>query len=171
MIQKICCCLAALLALAGCNEKIDPIRFPETNEYIVDGSLTGTNMHFVGTAKSTDAQGNEWVDTEARFETAGLRTLVLYMHRTRFSAGMPAMEMRMYDLEYTGQGNGIAFSADRIVPQLQVKDLGWQPMEAYALTDVEIRIEGVRCAVRFACDVPRVGRYTVEYEGRLYIEE
>ena len=44
-------------------------------------------------------------------------------------------------------------------------------MEAYALENVEIRIEGVRCSVRFSCDVPRVGRYTVEYEGRLYIEE
>lgn len=172
MIRNICCCLAAALALVACNDSDkETLRFPETNDRIENGRLTGSNMQFLGTATSTDAAGNQFVDTEAHFETAGLETLVLYMHRTRFSAGMPAMEMRMHDLAYTGHDKSIAYTAERVVPQLQVKDLGWQPMEAYALENVEIRIEGVRCSVRFSCDVPRVGRYTVEYEGRLYIEE
>lgn len=172
MIRNICCCLVAAFALVACNDSDEEkLRFPETNDFIEEGSLTGTNMHFLGSATSTDAAGNRYVDEEAHFETAGLERLVLYMHRTRFSAAMPAMEMRMYDLDYTGSGKSIAYTAERVVPQLNVKDLGWQPMEAYALENVEIRIEGVRCTVRFSCDVPRVGRYTVAYEGRLYIEE
>ncbi len=171
MLKKLCFCLAALCALAACNDdKEDPIRYPETNECIENGQLTGTNMHFLGTATSTDSRGNVFTDTEARFETAGLATMMLYMHQTRFSAAMPAMEMRMPHLAYTGSGKTVAFSAGRVVPELSVKNLGWQPMEAYALTDVDIRIEGVRCSVRFTCDVPRVGLYTVEYEGRLFVE-
>lgn len=171
MIRNICCCLVAAFALAACNNSNEePIRFPETNEYLVDGSLTGTNMHFLGTSTSTDDRGNRFTDELAHFETAGLETLVLYMHQTRFSAAMPAMEMRLHDLAYTGSDDTLVFAADRVVPELHIKDLGWKPMEAYALSDVEIRIEGVRCTVRFSCDVPRVGFYTVAYEGRLFVE-
>lgn len=172
MIRNICCCLLAAFALVACNDDDKPsIRFPKTNDRIEDGRLTGTNMHFTGISTSTDAQGNEYVDAKAHFETAGLNTLMLYMHQTRFAAAMPAMEMRMPNLAYTGKDKTVVFTADRVVPELQIKDLGWNPMDAYALTDVEIRIEDTRCSVRFACDVPRVGRYTVAYEGRLYIEE
>ncbi len=172
MMKKFGCIVLALFALTACSDNDDNGggRFPETNDCIENGSLTGRNMHFVGTTTSTSADGNVFTENDAHFETAGLEQMVLYMHKTRFAAAMPAMEMRMPGLDYTGNGKSLTVEAERVVPELSVKDLGWQPMEAYALTDVSIRIDDVTCTIRFSCDVPRVGFYTVEFAGRLYVE-
>lgn len=163
----------AALALTACNDDSDDApRFAAENTRIEDGSLTGSNMHFLGTATATSADGAAYVDRQAEFEFAGLDNFTLYMHRTRFAAAMPALEMRLFDQPYT-PGTGAAFSFDltSVVPEVRLPDANggyaWTPLEAYTLTEVAGSVEGTVCRVGFTCNVPRLGTYRVEYEGRL----
>ena len=48
---------------------------------------------------------------------------------------------------------------------------GYQPLPSYTLTEVEGSIDGVNCRVSFTCNVPRLGTYRMEYEGRLIIKK
>ncbi len=171
MIKKFGFMLLALFAQTACNDDNDNGgRFPETNDCIENGKLIGRNMQFIGTTTSTSANGHVFTENNAHFETAGLEQMVLYLHKTRFASAMPAMEMRMRGLNYTGSGKSLTIQTERVVPELSIKDLGWQPMDDYTLTDVSIRIDNVACSIRFSCDVPHAGVYTVEFEGKLYVE-
>ena len=90
------------------------------------------------------------------------------MHQTRFAAGMPAVEMRIPAIAYTGEGNTVSFSVESIVPEALIAAAGsYQPMERYRLTDVEGSINGIICRMRFVC----AGEYKVEYEGALLNNE
>ena len=164
----------AALALTACNDDSDDApRFAAENTKIEDGSLTGSNIRFLGTATSTSADGAAYVNADTEFEFAGLDAFTLYMHRTRFAAAMPALEMRLFDQPYTpGTGTALSFDLASVVPQLKLPNqvgggYAWTPMEAYTLTDVRGSIDGTVCRVAFSCDVPRLGVYRVEYEGRL----
>ena len=162
----------AALALTACNDDSDGApRFAAENTRIEDGSLTGSNMHFLGTATATSADGAAYVDRQAEFEFAGLDDFTLYMHRTRFAAAMPALEMRLFDQPYiSGTGASFSFDLPSVVPEVRLPDAGgytWTSLEAYTLTEVAGSVEGTVCRVGFTCDVPRLGTYRVEYEGRL----
>ena len=163
----------AALALAACNDNDDTLRFAAENTLIENGSLTGTNMHFLGTSTVTSADGDIYVGKEACFEFAGLDDFTLYMHNTRFAAAMPALKMRLYSHPYTpGEGASLSFALESAVPDVYLpNDVGggysYQPMPAYTLTDVEGSIDNTLCRVSFSCNVPRLGSYRVEFEGRL----
>ena len=162
----------AALALTACNDDSDSApRFAAENTRIEDGSLTGSNMHFLGTATATSADGAAYVDRQAEFEFAGLDNFTLYMHRTRFAAAMPALEMRLFDQPYiSGTGASFLFDLPSVVPEVRLPDAGgytWTSLEAYTLTEVAGSVEGTVCRVGFTCDVPRLGTYRVEYEGHL----
>ena len=113
------------------------------------------------------------VPENARFEFAaaasdGSRQLIVYMHQTRFAAEMPAVEMRIPAIGYTGEGNAVSFSVESIVPEALIAAAGsYQPMERYRLTGVNGTIDGIICRVRFVC----AGEYRVDYEGALLINE
>lgn len=163
----------AALALGACNDRDDEVRFAAENTEIEDGHLSGTNIHFLGTATSTSADGAVYIDRQARFEFAGLDDFALYMHRTRFAAAMPALEMRLFAQPYTpGTGTSLSFDLASVVPEVRLPNevgggYAYKPMEAYTLTEVEGSIDGVRCHVSFSCDVPRLGAYRVAYDGKL----
>lgn len=163
----------AALALAACNDSDDTPRFAAENTKIENGSLSGSNMHFLGTATSTSADGTVYVDSKAEFEFAGLRDFTLYMHRTRFNAAMPALEMRLHAQPYTpGTGAALSFSLPSVVPQVAVPNAvgggsSWTDFPSYTLTGVEGSVDNTLCRIVFTCDVPRLGLYRVEYEGRL----
>ena len=173
MIERLFLLACAALVLGACDDRDDAIRFAAENTEIEDGHLSGTNIHFLGTATSTSADGAVYVDRQARFEFAGLDDFTLYMHRTRFAAAMPALEMRLYAQPYIpGTGTSLSFDLERVVPEVRLpNEVGggytYKPMEAYALTDVTGSIDGVQCRVSFSCDVPRLGEYRVEYNGKL----
>lgn len=171
--KKLLFLLLAAAAFAACNDDdgAPKIRYASENDAIVNGRLTGTNMTFFGTSTATNDQGAAYTDQEAYFEFAGLDDLVLYMHKTRFAGGMPPFEMRIPRTSYTGSGNSIAFSEERIVPEILIKDQGYKPMPSYALTEVEGKIDGVECRVSFTCDVPKLGVYKVTYEGKLLVRD
>ncbi len=154
----------AAFTLTACNDDDnDAARFAAENTEIEDGHLSGTNIHFLGTATSTSADGTAYVNDDTEFEFAGLDDFTLYMHRTRFAAAMPALEMRLYAQPYTpGTGTALSFDLTSVVPQLRLPNqvsggYTWTPMEAYTLTDVKGSIDGTVCRVAFSCDVPRLG--------------
>lgn len=177
--KKLLFLLFAAAAFAACNDDdgAPKIRYASTNDGIIDGHLQGINMFFYGSAVATDDAGNAYTDDEALFEFAGgpsgdSEYFSLYMHKTRFAAGMPPFEMKIPHTRYTGMDNSIAFSEESIVPEaiLPGQD-GYQPLPSYTLTEVEGSIDGVNCRVSFTCNVPRLGTYRMEYEGKLIIKE
>lgn len=165
----------AALALAACNDNdSDTVRFAAENTLIVDGSLSGTNLHFLGTSVATAADGSAYTDRSARFEFAGgSEELALYMHGTRFAAAMPALKMQLRPVPYTpGEGAALSFALPTIVPNVYLPNevgggYSYRPMPAYTLTEVEGGIDGIDCRVAFSCNVPRLGAYRVVYEGKL----
>ena len=168
--------MLALVACAACSndeEETTGTRYATRNDAIVDGRLTGAAMHFLGRSTVTDSKGATYTDENARFEFAdaasdGNRQLIVYMHQTRFAAEMPAVEMRIPAIGYTGEGNAVSFSVESIVPEALIAAAGsYQPMERYRLTGVNGTIDGIICRVRFVC----AGEYRVDYEGALLINE
>lgn len=165
---------AAVFTACNDNDDDNKIRFAANNDRIENGHLTGTNMIFYGPSVATADAGAAYTDKEARFEFAGgTENFTLYMHQTRFAAGMPALEMRISTMPYTPrQGAALTFATASIIPEVLLPNkegggYSYQPMPSYTLTAVEGSINGVECRVSFSCNVPRLGLYRVEYEGKL----
>ena len=179
MLKKLLLLSFAAFALAACNDEADEgVQYATSNPEIVDGVFSGRNMHFYGTATVTNtSDGSTYTDPEAWFEFAGDKALVIYMHQTRFAAAMPALEMRLYRIPYTGgEGASLTYSADSWVPQVQLPNqegggYSYQDMPSYTLTEVEGAIDEIVCRMSFTCDVPRLGTYRMEYEGRLLVKK
>ena len=133
--KKLLFLLFAAAAFAACNDDdgAPKIRYASTNDGIIDGHLQGINMFFYGSAVATDDAGNAYTDDEALFEFAGgpsgdSEYFSLYMHKTRFAAGMPPFEMKIPHTRYTGMDNSIAFSEESIVPEAILPGQnGYQP--------------------------------------------
>lgn len=174
MLKKLLLLTVAISTLAACNDD-DKTGLPNNyvylkeNTLIVDGKLQGSNLHFYGTSTVTDNKGGTFVDKGAYFEFAGLHEFTLYMHKTRFAAGMPGVEMRLSDVPYTAAGDrGIAFELERIVPEAyRANEVGgggsYQPVERYLITDLDGTIDNLACRVTFTC----AGIYRVVFEGSL----
>lgn len=171
MMNKLLCLLLAFAACTACNDDDnDTIRFATENDGIENGYLQGINLQFYGTSTVTDRNDQPFTDDEAWFEFAGgPESFTLYMHKTRFAAGMPGVEMRLRTVPYAPTGDkSLAFAVAELVPEaLRANETGggssYQPVERYRITDLEGRIDGVTCRVAFTC----AGIYRVVYEGRL----
>lgn len=169
--------LFAAAAFAACNDDDgEPkIRYATINDGIVNGLMQGINMHFYGTATVTEEQQNStYTDNEAYFEFAGgPENFSLYMHKTRFAANMPGVEMRLQTVTYTPKGDkSLNFVREEIIPSaLKENNEGggssYRPVERYKITNLTGAIDGVDCRVSFTC----AGVFQVIYEGRLIIKE
>lgn len=171
--KKLLLLLLAVTAFAACDDD-EQIRFASSNTALENGSLTGTNMIFYGRAVATAADGSVYTNKAARFEFAGGgEDFALYMHQMRFTAALPALEMRLYTIPYTpGQGAALTFSAESAVPEVLLPNQtggghSYQPAPDYPLTQIEGSIDDILCHVSFSCDVSQKGLYRVEYEGKL----
>lgn len=174
MLKKLFLLALTASTLAACNDD-DKTGLPNNyvylkeNTLIVDGKLQGSNLHFYGTSTVTDAKGGTFVDKGAYFEFAGLHDFTLYMHKTRFAAAMPGVEMRLSDVPYTAAGDrGIAFDVERIIPEAYRPNAeggggSHQPVERYVITDLDGTIDNLACRVTFTC----AGIYRVVFEGSL----
>ena len=159
--KKILFLLFAAAAFAACNDDDgEPkVRYATTNDGIENGYLQGANLHFY---------------PEAWFEFAGgPESFSLYMHKTRFAANMPGVEMRLQTVTYTPKGDkSLNFVREEIIPSaLKENNEGggssYQPVERYKITNLTGAIDGVDCRVSFTC----AGVFQVIYEGRLIIKE
>lgn len=174
MLKKLLLLTVTISTLAACNVD-DKTGLPNNyvylkeNTLIVDGKLQGSNLHFYGTSTVTDDKGGTFVDKGAYFEFAGLHEFTLYMHKTRFAAGMPGVEMRLSDVPYTAAGDrGIAFEVERIIPEALPPNTMWGnagqfPVAKYEITDLDGTIDNLACRVSFTC----AGIYRVVFEGSL----
>lgn len=163
--------LAATFAACNDDDK-STIRYATANNAIENGSLTGANIHFLGTITVTDARNKTFSDKEAWFEFAGgSGDFALYMHKVRFAADMQPTEMRLYEVPYTPiSDKALRFSGEKITPEtLKANEVGggasYQPAEGYAITALEGSIEGLNCRISFTC----TDTYRIIYEGRLII--
>ena len=114
--KKILFLLFAAAAFAACNDDDgEPkVRYATTNDGIENGYLQGANLHFYGTSTVTDAKGETFTDPEAWFEFAGgPESFSLYMHKTRFAANMPGVEMRLQTVTYTRRATSRSTSSGR----------------------------------------------------------
>ena len=173
--KKILFLLFAAAAFAACNDDGEPkVRYATTNDGIENGYLQGANLHFYGTSTVTDAKGETFTDPEAWFEFAGgPESFSLYMHKTRFAANMPGVEMRLQTVTYTPKGDkSLTFVREEISPSARKENTegggsSYQPVERYKITNLTGAIDGVDCRVSFTC----AGVFQVIYEGRLIIKE
>ena len=174
--KKILFLLFAAAAFAACNDDDgEPkVRYATTNDGIENGYLQGANLHFYGTSTVTDAKGETFTDPEAWFEFAGgPESFSLYMHKTRFAANMPGVEMRLQTVTYTPESDkSLGFAKEEIIPYALKENAtgggsGYQPVAKYVITDLEGSIDNLKCHVSFTC----AGVYKVEYEGRLIIKK
>lgn len=174
MLKKLSLLLFATLLLAGCKDDKAGFYYAKTNNAIENGSLTGTNLHFYGTATVTDAQNRTFTTPKTWFEFAGLSNdFTLYMHKMRFASDMPRLELRLHEVPYTPESDkALVFSEQEIIPQaLTPNEVGggssYQPATAYRITDLEGSIDDINCRITFTC----ADTYHVTYEGRLVILE
>ena len=149
--KKILFLLFAAATFAACNDDGEPkVRYATTTDGIENGYL------------------------QAWFEFAGgPESFSLYMHKTRFAANMPGVEMRLQTVTYTPKGDkSLNFVREEIIPSaLKENNEGggssYQPVERYKITNLTGAIDGVDCRVSFTC----AGVFQVIYEGRLIIKE
>ncbi len=160
--------LFAGVCFQGCSSDDDHVEPSVKNPSIVDGVVNDIPMLFVGTSVSTSPEGETFTDTAASFEIVAddHGTLTLYMHGPRFAAAMPGVEMRILNLEYTGSGTSVGFSAESAVPEAQITGVeGWQPFERFTVTALEGRVKDSHCMLTFGC----IG-YRATFEGRLVVK-
>ena len=167
--------LLASAALSSCSDGCtgDPDPTPELpdgytyateNTSINDGTVTA-NMLFFGTSTvTTVASGATFTDGKALFELVadGEGKVRILMHETRFAAEMPALEMEVPGISYTGEENTIDLSAASVTPEIK-----GTPFAKYVITNLTGEAARTELTVTFTC----AGAFDVSYQGRLIIEK
>ena len=167
--------LHASAALSSCSDGCtgDPDPTPELpdgytyateNTSINDGTVTA-NMLFFGTSTvTTVASGATFTDGKALFELVadGEGKVRILMHETRFAAEMPALEMEVPGISYTGEEKTIDLSAASVTPEIK-----GTPFAKYVITNLTGEAARTELTVTFTC----AGAFDVSYQGRLIIEK
>lgn len=167
--------LLALAALNGCSddnadtpdptpELPDGYAYATENTSINDGTVTA-NMLFFGTSTvTTIASGATFTDGKALFELVadGEGKVRILMHETRFAAEMPALEMEVPGISYTGTQKTIHLNAASVTPEIK-----GTPFAKYVITNLTGEAARTELTVTFTC----AGAFDVSYQGRLIIEK
>ena len=139
--------LLASAALSSCSDGCtgDPDPTPELpdgytyateNTSINDGTVSA-NMLFFGTSTvTTVASGATFTDGKALFELVadGEGKVRILMHETRFAAEMPALEMEVPGISYTGTQKTIHLNAASVTPEIK-----GTPFAKYVITNLPYR--------------------------------
>ena len=167
--------LLASAALSSCSDGCtgDPDPTPELpdgytyateNTTINDGTVTA-NMLFFGTSTvTTVASGATFTDGKALFELVadGEGKVRILMHETRFAAEMPALEMEIPGISYSGEEKTIDLSAASVTPEIK-----GTPFAKYVITNLTGKADSKYLTITFTC----AGAFDVNYQGRLIIEK
>ena len=142
----------------------DGYTYATENTSINDGTVTA-NMLFFGTSTvTTVASGATFTDGKALFELVadGEGKVRILMHETRFAAEMPALEMEVPGISYTGEEKTIDLSAASVTPEIK-----GTPFAKYVITNLTGEAARTELTVTFTC----AGAFDVSYQGRLIIEK
>ena len=156
--------LLASAALSSCSDGCtgDPDPTPE----LPDGyTYVTANMLFFGTSTvTTVASGATFTDGKALFELVadGEGKVRILMHETRFAAEMPALEMEIPGISYSGEEKTIDLSAASVTPEIK-----GTPFAKYVITNLTGEAARTELTVTFTC----AGAFDVSYQGRLIIEK
>lgn len=83
------------------------------------------------------------------------------MHETRFAAEMPALEMEIPGISYSGEEKTIDLSAASVTPEIK-----GTPFAKYVITNLTGKADSKYLTITFTC----AGAFDVNYQGRLIIE-
>ena len=165
--------LLALLAITLCGglasegfDRLSTAHFLDDTENtsINDGTVTA-NMLFFGTSTvTTVASGATFTDGKALFELVadGEGKVRILMHETRFAAEMPALEMEIPGISYSGEEKTIDLSAASVTPEIK-----GTPFAKYVITNLTGKADSKYLTITFTC----AGAFDVNYQGRLIIEK
>lgn len=95
------------------------------------------------------------------FQPADNGTLTIYMHKPRFAAMMPPIEMRIRNIQYNAKGNCVYFGTEKVIPEAQLHGSEYMPFEKFVITNLKGKIEGKVCQLEFIC----AGTYQVHYDA------
>lgn len=152
--------LLASAALSSCSDGCtgDPDPTPELpdgytyateNTSINDGTVTA-NMLFFGTSTvTTVASGATFTDGKALFELVA-------------DGEMPALEMEIPGISYSGEEKTIDLSAASVTPEIK-----GTPFAKYVITNLTGKADSKYLTITFTC----AGAFDVNYQGRLIIEK
>ena len=122
-------------------------------------------MLFFGTSTvTTVASGATFTDGKALFELVadGEGKVRILMHETRFAAEMPALEMELPGISYSGEEKTIDLSAASVTPEIK-----GTPFAKYVITNLTGKADSKYLTITFTC----AGAFDVNYQGRLIIEK
>ena len=147
--------LLASAALSSCSDGCtgDPDPTPE----LPDGYTYASTV-------TTVASGATFTDGKALFELVadGEGKVRILMHETRFAAEMPALEMEIPGISYSGEEKTIDLSAASVTPEIK-----GTPFAKYVITNLTGEAARTELTVTFTC----AGAFDVSYQGRLIIEK
>ncbi|WP_418981771.1 hypothetical protein [Alistipes sp.] len=153
--------------------------YAEVNNAVSGGKVTANMLFFGLSTVTTVSTGSVFPDDTALFEIepAADGKLYLYMHATRFAVGMPAVEMRIPQIDYATQGAGAKFtlSLAEINPENYNEDAhAWQSNSNFKITDLQGTVDNLNCSVTFTC-TRKMGTksvaFAVVYSGRLLVKK
>ena len=143
--------LLASAALSSCSDGCtgDPDPTPELPD---------------GYTYVTVASGATFTDGKALFELVadGEGKVRILMHETRFAAEMPALEMEIPGISYSGEEKTIDLSAASVTPEIK-----GTPFAKYVITNLTGKADSKYLTITFTC----AGAFDVNYQGRLIIEK
>ena len=84
------------------------------------------------------------------------------MHETRFAAEMPALEMEIPGISYSGEEKTIDLRAASVTPEIK-----GTPFAKYVITNLTGKADSKYLTITFTC----AGAFDVNYQGRLIIEK
>ena len=159
--------LLASAALSSCSDGCtgDPDPTPELpdgytyateNTSINDGTVTA-NMLFFGTSTVVTVE----VPKKSMLADGEGKVRIL-MHETRFAAEMPALEMEIPGISYSGEEKTIDLSAASVTPEIK-----GTPFAKYVITNLTGKADSKYLTITFTC----AGAFDVNYQGRLIIEK
>lgn len=113
---------------------------------------------------TTVASGATFTDGKALFELVadGEGKVRILMHETRFAAEMPALEMEIPGISYSGEEKTIDLSAASVTPEIK-----GTPFAKYVITNLTGKADSKYLTITFTC----AGAFDVNYQGRLIIEK
>lgn len=137
--------------------------YADSNTAITDGAITQGMLFFGTSTVTTIASGEVYTDTKANFELVsdGQGKVRILMHETRFAAAMPALEMEVPGVPYTGLESVIALTTASVVPEIK-----GTPYERYTMTALTGMVGNTVFDLSFTC----AEAFQVTYQGRLIIK-